>query len=502
MAIKNINKKRLLLFSLSAILFTVVALPVQGEEVFEVQVLNDSRPRANIQTPRPFMACDNWNNIYITGAGMWDINFTTMKYDPNGTVLWTANYDGPANWLDYVTALAVDDLGNAYVTGRSEGDGTEDDYATVKYAPDSNVPIWVARYNGLGNDRDRPSAIAVDSTGNVYVTGYSEGSGTEKDCVTIKYDPNGNELWVGIYNGPGDNDDSGRAIALDTEENIYVTGSSMGEGTNDDYLTIKYAPDSNVPIWIARYDGPAHSDDYARDIAIDDQNNIYVTGSSGTIKYVADSNQPVWVSTGNSASLITLDGDGNILVTNTNWKVVKYDPNGNELWVARYNSEQNGDDYVTDIATDSLNNVYVTGSIYVMGSPGLLYDVRDAVTIKYGPDSNEPLWIAEYQKPGMSITSGDITIDSLNHVYICGCSYSLNPRAFGGEQFITKYKQCEQSGDVDCDGDVELLDFDILSKHWLENDCGKCGGAEITGDGDVDSNDFNKMGNNWLAGAE
>ena len=105
--------------------------------------------------------------------------------------------------------------------------------------------------------------MAVDAQGNVYVTGYSVSSGTSYDYATIKYDTNGNELWARHYNGPGNGGDSARAIAVDGQGNVYVTGQSIGTGTSYDYATIKYVRPLAVAIDIKRgtdFDGDGKAD--------------------------------------------------------------------------------------------------------------------------------------------------------------------------------------------------------------------------------------------------
>ncbi|MBK6772394.1 MAG: SBBP repeat-containing protein [Ignavibacteria bacterium] len=228
------------------------------------------------------------------------------------TQQWVARYNGPGNLDDFADySLAVDGSGNVYVTGYSAGSGTSSDYATIKYNS-SGVQQWVARYNGPGNSYDEATSLAVDGSGNVYVTGYSIDSGTSSDYyATVKYNSSGVQQWVARYNGPGNSYDYAVSLAVDGSGNVYVTGSSYGSGTSIDYATIKYNS-SGVQQWVASYNGPGNSDDRTYSLAVDGSGNVYVRGSSY--------------------------GSG------TYYATIKYNSSGVQQWVARYNGPGNLDD--------------------------------------------------------------------------------------------------------------------------------------------------------------
>ena len=209
---------------------------------------------------------------------------------------WVRRYNGPGNSYDGATDLAVDGSGNVYVTGRSVGGGTSYDYSTIKYYFNGDT-AWVRIYNGPGNGGDYAQAIAVDGSGNVYVTGWSAQNSSSPynyDYTTIKYHSNGDTAWVRRYNGPGNSDDVAYAMALDGSGNVYVTGGSVGSETSCDYATTKYYPNGDTA-WVRRYNRPGNGGDEASAIAVDDSGNVYVTGGSygsgtdydwATIKYV------------------------------------------------------------------------------------------------------------------------------------------------------------------------------------------------------------------------
>jgi hypothetical protein len=189
------------------------------------------------------------------------------------------------------TALAIDGLGNVYVSGYSGGSDTNFDYATIKYYPNGDM-AWVRRYNGTANWDDAAYDIAVDDSGNVFVTGG--GGSIYGDYLTIKYYPNGDTAWVRTYKGQEFSNDEAHALAVDDSGNAFVTGQSIFDWDLD-YITIKYTPNGDTA-WVRKHSGMAWA------LAIDDSGNIYVTGWGGgcgdvdfdyvTIKYFPCPNGP------------------------------------------------------------------------------------------------------------------------------------------------------------------------------------------------------------------
>jgi len=395
------------------------------------------------------MAVDHMGNVYVTGKSdgtdMW-ADYATIKYDPNGDELWVRRYNGPGMYTDEASAIAIDDSGNVYVTGSSYSVETNFDYATIKYDLNGNE-LWVARYTGPEDGEDYARAIAVDGSGNVYVTGYIWNSGepfTRNDYATIKYDPNGNELWVRIFDGLSQPDflyDEASAIAVDAYGNVYVTGRrAYGSifAYDYDYLTIKYDSSGNL-LWARTYDGLGEDDDEALAITIDGSGNVYVTGASegdgtfydyATIKYDPNGN-PLWLrryngpeNDGDQAGAIAVDGSGNVYVTGVSggagtmgdYATIKYDSNGDELWVSRYDGPGNATDWPSAIAIDGSGDVYVTGR-----SEGD-WTGQDYATIKYDTNGNE-LWVRRYEL-GVSEAAVAIALDGSGNVYVTGSSAS------------------------------------------------------------------------------
>ncbi len=382
------------------------------------------------------MVVDDNRNVYVTGES-WNIetyyDITTVKYDSDGSELWAVSYSSSEN--DIPTDLVTDDVGNVYVTGYIEDQ--DSDYITLKYDSFGNE-IWSVRYEG-GNQGDRARAIGLDDDGNVFVTGESMAGYTAPHFLTIKYNSEGDRIWV--VEEDMSNGSRARDLAVDNNGNVYVTGNKWLLWMSSDYSTIKYDSNGNV-IWMDTYNGPDDSNDGAIAIVLDSLGYVYVTGRSrgvgtggdyATIKYDNGGNKNWTVRYNSAANLydspnaIAVDGIGNVYVTGESigdgtsydYATVKYDANGNEKWVSRYNSPASDIDCALDLALDQSGNSYVTGYSWVEESD------FDYTTIKYNPFGFE-LWVLRYNGPANSSDwCFDVFVDMDNYLYLTGGSYGI-----------------------------------------------------------------------------
>ncbi len=337
----------------------------------------------------PFsITVDYQGNLNVTGwseGSVGDLDYATIKYFSNGDTAWVSRYNGPGNDRDEANVVRTDDAGYVYVTGASIGSGTGRDYTTIKYNSDGDT-VWVRRYNGSGNAEDIPWGLGIYNGTYVYISGWSNGGTSGDDLITIKYLPNGDTAWVRTYNGPGGLDDGANKLALDESGNIYVIGESFGVGTNTDFVTIKYLSNGDTA-WVRRYDGPGHKADAAWDLCLDKGQNIYVTGPS--------------------------NGSG----TNLDFATIKYKPNGDTAWVRRYAGPGTANDYAVGMTVDELGNVYVTG---MAERDGVGYDYYDCVTLKYDSAGNQ-VWVKTFKGSGNGYDAGYfVAVDSLSNVFVGG----------------------------------------------------------------------------------
>lgn len=333
------------------------------------------------------LTVDSSGNVYVLGSinlkgSPSPVELFTAKYNTSGARLWIS-YD--AN-LAFPSAIKTDKSGNAYIAGYSTTNGGV--WSTIKYSP-TGQQLWVSSVKL--NTANIPTALVVDGQGNVYVAGQDgDNSPFFSEAVTVKYDANGKQLWLERYRDPQNSNLGSSAslagIGLDSTGNVYVGGTSQitpSPGSSvSKALLIKYTA-AGTRVWLTEY-GSANG---VNAFVLDGTGNAYLTGvqyKSGTnqggyltLKFNANGTflwQKLYNGTGighDTAYAIALDSSGSAYVTGastnpnnsttTNITTVKYDTNGNQKWVDRYQGPLNGDDTGIGIAYLALGKLAATG---------------------------------------------------------------------------------------------------------------------------------------------
>jgi len=314
--------------------------------------------------------------------------FSGMIFAAEGDIVWTRTYNGTANQSDCGYGIAVDGSGNVYITGYESVTGESNNIWVRKYDSEGKE-VWTDTYNGTADGEDRGYGIAVDGNGKVYVAGSEWVTGEGYNIWVRKYDSDGYEVWTDTYNGTADQYDCGYGVAVDGSGNVYVTGCESVPGEDYNIWVRKYDSDGGE-IWTRTYNnGTTDGVDIGFGIAVDGSGNVYVTGFE------------------------TVTGEGR------NFWVRKYDSGGEELWTSTYNGTANDWDYGSGIAVDGSGNVYVVGSEWVM-EEGYNIWVR-----KYDSGGNE-VWTRTYDGPDNSEDCGfGIAIDESRNVYVTGYEYIM-----------------------------------------------------------------------------
>ena len=432
---------------------------------------------------------DNKGSVYVFGNSSTSgtvTDFLTIKYDTLGNLIWRRLYNGSANNGEIAASMELDNDGNIYVTGRSDGVGTYSDYCVIKYRPNGDS-VWVRRFNGLGNYHDVPTSMKIDNNKNVYITGLSFGYFNPVDFLTIKYDSNGILKWYKMYNGLGNDYDAPQTLILDDSNNVYVSGISTGAGTNYDFCTIKYNNDG-IQQWVARYNSYANNVDQLSSMTIDKLGNFIVTGYSFdslvhknfcTIKYNSSGTQ-IWIRTfsrfnSGNASFIQTDSLNNIFVTGysqnsfntTGITTIKYSPNGDSLWVKNYDATDNASVHPGSMIIDKNADIYITGSIGEDNYPG------DCITIKYNTNGDLQ-WVTTYNNNSANKNDNtySICLDANKNVYVTGSSQNNNNNPDWSWDCLTiKYSQSKPSIKVNMKILIEGIYYNLLNKMLRRDTC-------------------------------
>ncbi len=350
--------------------------------------------------------------------------------------IWTAIYDGPSNQADVprdddAAAVAVDRTGNIAVTGRSRGaDGTFE-ICTVKYSGVTGARLWERRYARL---EAFSKGVAFDSHGNVFVVGYL---GLDPDhYYTAKYAAaDGELLWEAEYDGVGDGEDFGAAIAVDAHDDVIVTGNSSGSVTDgQDIVTVKYSGANGAQIWERRNENAGN--DQVKALALDKMGNVIVSGSVFnrtdtdfyTAKYAAADGALIWERRYRGPGLnddpggVAIDKSGHVIVTGTSANAqgdtdiytAKYDAaTGSLIWETRYDYGGRTDTAAA-VTTDDSESVYIVGS----SQNATIASNFDYYTAKYSP-SGVLVWERRYVAGG-NAKAFDIGVNRNGNVFVTG----------------------------------------------------------------------------------
>ncbi|MBS4033992.1 MAG: SBBP repeat-containing protein [Ignavibacterium sp.] len=369
------------------------------------------------------IAVDDSGFIYVTGVSLGaitDRDYITIKYTPSGDTVWVRLFNGPENGFDVARDIAIDDSGNVYVTGTSV-------MGTMKYDKDGNE-IWFRRFGQFSAGY----RIDIDKDGSIYVAGESN-----NNYATVKYDTEGNQLWAHTYNGPGNLQDRISDIVIDNNDDVIVTGRSRGTVTDYDIATIKYSGSTGDTLWLRRYNGPSPSQPYDSGdaITVDDRNNVYVTGWSDgingaaqciVIKYSSDGELlwerrfPPGGGYGMAGYDIINDPSGYIYAAARSHgnedRLFKYDYEGNLMWTKQYIAAHLFATNPPRLALDIFGNVYMSSA----NSSEYAY----YIILKYDPDGNQ-LFEYRYHEPpvsgSLSINAAyDIHVDADMNIYLTG----------------------------------------------------------------------------------
>ncbi|PNW45200.1 UNVERIFIED_CONTAM: hypothetical protein BEN50_12395 [Euhalothece sp. KZN 001] len=340
----------------------------------------------------------NDGSVENDNAGVTD-DVWLAQYSQRGELLWFRQFGTPLR--DRAHGVSNNNNGEILITGETFGDIDPDfaidnqgfsDPFIAKYDESGNR-VWITQFGSSG--RDFAQEIVTDDAGNSYIAGFTDGNlgganQGQKDVWLAKFDDNGNQVWLRQF-GTVEIEET-ESIALDSNGNLYLTGSTRGglEGTNageTDAWVASYDSNGNRR-WIQQLGTP--NPDISYDIAVDTNNDVYLTGSTrGTLE---GSNQ--------------LSADA--------W-LAKFNSTGQQQWVRQLGDVINND-VGFGVSTHEDNQVFITGE--TQGNlGGVNGGGRDIFIAEFDGDGNQQGLITQFGS-GQDDTVNDITLDSAGNIFL------------------------------------------------------------------------------------
>jgi hypothetical protein len=375
---------------------------------------------------------------------------------------------------DITYGVAVDDLGNMFFAGSTEGGlsgshagGYTDGFLYKLRAYDGST-MGGRQIGTLGNDVSY--GVAVDGLGNGYATGRVGGNldgspAASSDAFLIQYHASG-PGWTKQFGSSGT--DEGRGVSADRLGNVYVSGWTTGDlgGPNaggEDAFLAKYNA-SGQQVW-SRHLGTS-ADDQSAGVSTDALGNVYVVGHTG----------------GALAGSHAGGRDG---------FVAKYSSAGDVVWIRQFGTPT--DDQSTSVAADGLGNVFVAG-ITSGNLSGVNAGGRDAFVSMYAA-SGLRRWTLQ-----LGTTANDegfgVATDGLGNVYLTGRTRGILSvlgapyEGSGGSPFLIKITHVPAAGDFNDDGQIDAQDLTAWSANFGMPQNATPGLGDADSDNDVDGFDF------------
>ncbi len=391
--------KLILRLALASCALFALAAPAYAQDVTDPVWYDTYNGASNLNDHSDLVATDSKGNVYVVGYSYENgtsqdtADIKIIVYNPAGTVLWQDTFDGPGSGDDFPYAIAIDSKDNLYIAGSTTQVKTGTDFMLLKYEPTNkkrtDFRLSWARYGtkkgGASKDSDAIKAMAIDKNGNIYVTGSSFLEGFAEDYYTIRYDTKGNVVWEARTDGGAKGKDIPRAITVDSSANVYVTGVSQADGSSTNYLTVKYS-NLGKEVWKRKYNGSVSGSDDAQALVLNSSGRyLYVVGNSDGISKMKDI------------------------------AVVRYDTTNGNSQVARYDGKAHKDDTARGIAIDKDGNVWIVGTTQSVGNKS------DIITLKFSKDLNQlKALIYDNSATHLSDQGNAIAVDNRGYIWVTG----------------------------------------------------------------------------------
>ncbi|MBE2218814.1 MAG: SBBP repeat-containing protein [Ignavibacteria bacterium] len=324
---------------------------------------------------------DNFGNVYLTGMASFTDSggdIVTIKYTSTGDTAWVRRYNGSQNIGDEASSISLDSLGNVYVGGYSTNTGNGSDATLLKYNS-SGVLLFAKTINSGLSQVDNCLDINIDNLFNIYMAGYSGSTNGGNDFWVAKLNLNGDTLWTKTFNGSANASDFAKKIRVDNSGNIYAVGYLSNISTDADIFAVKINS-SGVLQWSKTYNGPGNDTDEPNDMAVDNDQNVYITGRTTvtgantdiiTMK-LAPTGDTSWVRIfGGSSNVndvgnaILVDSDGyvysggGIVNANTDMILLKYNSSGTNE--ASFTYDRGDYDQINSLCKNNTNEIIAAG---------------------------------------------------------------------------------------------------------------------------------------------